>query len=93
MSPASSSTTKGDSLHLSVLPTGTWMLNGKTVPRDQLLSALRKAGATPETTLYVGIPKTLPLPEVSSFTKLLASGGYRRVFYKRPKHAESSISK
>jgi hypothetical protein len=93
MSPATPSNTSGDSLHLSVLPTGTWIVNGKSIPRDQLISALHKTGATSETTLYVDIPRTLPLTEVASLTKMLASAGYRRVFYKRPKHAASSGSK
>lgn len=93
MNPTPPSNTTGASLHLSVLPTGTWIVNGKSIPRDQLIAALHKTGATPETTLYIDIPKTLPLTEVASLTKMLASAGYRRVFYKRPKQAASTGSK
>lgn len=86
-------TTEGDAIHITLLPAGTFLIGDVSIPRDQLVKALRKSGATPMTTLYVNIPKTLPLTEVSSLTQILGSGGYRRVFYKRPKQAEAGVIK
>ncbi len=93
MSPSSSTDNQGDTLHLSVLPTGTIVYENQSIPRDRLVKTLRRAGATPETTIIVDIPTLMPMTEVSSLTKILASAGYRRVFYKRPKHAASGIVK
>jgi hypothetical protein len=93
MSTSPSTGTKDDTLHLSVLPTGTIVFNNKDISRDRLVKTLRRAGATPETTIIVDIPTMMPMTEVSSLTKTLASAGYRRVFCRRPKHAESAIIK
>ena len=93
MSPTRATETTGDSITMSILPDGTVMLGDNAISRDRLVKSLRKAGATPETTLYVNIPAALPLQEVSALTKTLASSGYRRVFYKRPKHTEARVVK
>lgn len=92
MSPAPQTGTAGDSLQFSVLPTGKVIFQDKPIARESLVKTLRRAGATPATTFYVDIPATMPMSEVSALSRTLGSAGYRRVFYRRPKHTESGVT-
>jgi biopolymer transport protein ExbD len=72
------------SIQIHLRSDGKFTIDDKTVSLDKLEKTIRKTGATPATTLYINIPATYPMSNLTSLTQRLASAGYRRVFYKRP---------
>jgi biopolymer transport protein ExbD len=79
-----------DSIALTLTASGTILLNGRETPPDRLAKRLRSAGATLDTPISIDIAADTPLASVSEITRRLASAGYRKILFKRPKHTAVS---
>jgi len=62
-------------------------LRGRDVQLKELATKLRKRGCTSKTTITVEIPADATVNFIQAMTKQLASGGFRRVIFARPKKA------
>ncbi len=83
---------RADGIHLTLTSVGTLMLDGKVVERSALPGALKSCGASPSTPIIVAIPANTSMKVVSALTSQLASAGYTRVAFTRPRHADAGPS-
>lgn len=79
-----------DGVILTLTPSGAILLEGKASDLDHLARRLRSSGATPDTPITIDIAAETPLATVSSIASRLASAGYRKILFRRPKHAAAS---
>jgi hypothetical protein len=66
------------------------MVNGHATSLDMLAKQLHRAGAGLDSPITINIPTDTPLTSVSTITRSLTSAGYRKILFKRPKHAAIS---
>ncbi len=83
---------KGETICISLLPSGNLDTGESQLPKTQLVRWLSHTGATKQSIIIIQIQDKTELAEVSSLTSLLASAGYRFVYFKRPQHAKSSVT-
>ena len=88
---ANSAAKQADTYELRLSPSGTLQFDGKETPVDHLVKQLRSAGATPDSSIVIDIPADTPLSRVTAITGQLASAGYRKIIFKRPRHTEVSV--
>jgi biopolymer transport protein ExbD len=88
--PSSAGKPTDEAIVLTLTQEGTLLLNGKATALEHLAKRLRAAGATAETSLTINIPAETPLSSLSTITSRLASAGYRKILFKRPKHTAVS---
>ena len=83
------STGGGHSLTLTLNSDGTLTVGGRTVSQDRLVSAVKAAGATRNTSILVSIPANTPPSAIAPIDSKLRTAGYTRILYRGPKHAEA----
>lgn len=76
-------------IHLTMTSVGTVLIDGKTVARSELPRLLKASGAEAGTPIVVAIPAKTPMTAVTALASQLASAGYRRVAFTRPRHVEA----
>lgn len=77
-------------VELTLTSSGNILTGGKETDLDHLSRQLHRIGATLDTPITINIPTDTPLTSVSAITGRLASAGYRKILFKRPKHAAIS---
>jgi hypothetical protein len=77
-------------IELTLTSSGSILTAGKLTDLDHLARQLHRAGATLDTPITINIPADTPFASVSTITSRLASAGYRRILFKRPKRADAS---
>jgi hypothetical protein len=78
-----------DSVQVRVSPGGAVSVNGKTVALVHLTDRLASLGATPRTRITVMIPRDESASAIESIAGRLASAGYRKVVFTRPRRADA----
>lgn len=69
----------------------TLRVEGKPVAFDRLARAVRSAGATPETRIQVSLPADVQESDVRRIVRALATGGYPKVIFIKPRQAEAFV--
>ena len=80
-----------DTIKLTLTAAGTLLLDGKAVPPERLPARLKSQGATPDTAISIDIPADTPPVQLTSLTSRLATAGFRKIVFKRPRHAAASV--
>ena len=80
-----------DTIRLSMLSSGSIMLDGIPVLPQQLGRKLKRMGATPSTCIKIAVPDNAPKAALSELTVQLATAGFRRILFVRPRHADASL--
>lgn len=62
---------------------------GRTAKLADLPALLKKSGAGPRSEIIVVVTETAPKGAMSAIGGKLASAGYRKVMFRKPRHAES----
>lgn len=75
-------------VHLAMAANGMVVLDGKSIARRNLPHALKSQGISPDTPIVIAIPDSMPMTEVTALTRQLASAGFQRVAFTRPRHAD-----
>lgn len=80
-----------DTIRMTLLPSGMLQVRDDSIPAAQVPKTLHRMGATPRTILIIQIGDRTRMPEVKTLTEVLATAGYRHVYFKRPQHARTSV--
>lgn len=80
-----------NTIHVSVSQGGDITVNGKTTELSQLAGKLKSLGATADTCIKVSVPKETPTSTMSEITRNLASAGFRKIIFTRPKQVDSFL--
>ena len=78
---------------LSLSPSGTCSFNRRVLRIDDLPRALKSAGAGKGSIIRVNIPDNIPTQTLRALTSRLASAGYSRVVFSKPRRAAVSVEK
>lgn len=79
----------GYSLTITLNTDSTLTVGSRTVSQDRLVSAVKAAGATRNTSIWVSIPANTPASAIAPIDSKLRTAGYTRILYRGPKHAEA----
>lgn len=80
-------------IEIRLLPSDRIAIENKVVAMKQAPTALRRAGATPATSIVVLAPANYPSSKFPRITGILSSGGFRKVMFTRPRKSNSSVQK
>jgi len=86
-------TAKLNRVEIRLLPGNQVAMAGKVVPLASVPAALKRAGATPQTAIVVQAPATLPPAEFKRLSGILASRGFRKVMFTRPRKTDSAVQR
>ncbi|MDP6524186.1 MAG: hypothetical protein QGI24_08550 [Kiritimatiellia bacterium] len=84
---------KVERIEIRLLPADRVAIGNKVVALVQAPAALRRAGATPATSIVVLAPKEYPSSKFPRITGILRSKGFGKVMFARPRKAKSSVEK
>ena len=90
---ATSAANRPKTVTIEVAPDGAVMLDGQKVLLNQLPRKLKRKGATRETGIVVNIPEQAHYTTLKSVTETLATAGYARVMFAKPRHASADVIK
>jgi hypothetical protein len=82
----------GMDLRLAMTPSGMVMLEDQSYGPGTLPAALKSRRVATDTPIFVAIPAEAPMDMVKDLSRRLASAGYRRVLFTRPKHADAGLA-
>lgn len=66
-------------------------VEGRPVRLDELSALLRNMGATPQTQIKISVPQEASTAALKQVSARLASGGFRRVVFAKPRRAAAGV--
>lgn len=82
-----------ESVDIAVSSTGFCTLNGRVVRFEELPRKVQDAGAGRRTVIRIAIPESTSAETIRMLSSRLASAGYSRLIFSKPKRADASIKK
>jgi hypothetical protein len=81
-----------EAVRVVLLPGGAFRLEGRTVRLRDLPQGLRSLGANSGTSIIVSVPPQTPATTISRVTSELASFGFPRIVFMKPRRAKASTT-
>ena len=80
-----------ETIYVRLQPSGSLTLEGKTMDVAGLAKRLKSMGATDQTCIEISIPEGTPTATLTAVTQTLASSGYRKILFVKPRRTDVEL--